>query len=1212
MFSQFIQRTIQFLSGGPYRLLLKRQSDPLNHQIILECHKGRKPLPLDRVIRKFPPVAELEKLLSPRANQNDAFTVPLNALSQVKALLARFAYLDLEIHIASEVSQLEPSAIPEQFEILYFWNLDNECLQRQMWPETDYFGGGWFANQETYWQVEKTTEEDDRWLGREKISGQGILHFLTSISPAWKKKLLPYRSYLSYNTSPAVSFNIVTVLHNTVELQINWHVDARFIRPIATIESHILIFDEIRPGVYPKSLPFGTQYTSSGLNLHDEEIPFFLDNTWPSIQLFTQGAKDTFLKLHRIIQGQTTLKLIAEPRQERGIGRPVIIPTFTCGSLSMPGQDVSALLAKNQTYYRINTGWLPASLIQQAGILPDNHTRSGLDLNPVPLTPLEIIRRQSRLIKLPVEIPVTGLPQADKAVDAAAQHLQFLREWGIPGGIIGTPSHYSTALRKLVASIISDYSPARILVLGSPEALSSLTSLATWKQLITAQFDGGKQDPSFHNKLRGIVFATPKALDRHPALLKTEWELLLLLGADELIKSNRSNLFRQLTACPRLLCLALFQNDLFLQKSVVKEALSQVLGLPAHEAAFLWRYIVRDPQQEPPPLPTPLGNAFPQPTSVPKPSLSFAEYQVGSSQDRGLSIPSRPTQTPTRPATQEPGITIRSISRDEIFVREARKWVNHTEKKSPFAPFQQYWPTYQVLGVEQKRWYFYWRSEVRQKRYPKTDLSYIFLHAYELIHQIGARTQNDGFQQLSLLWINYRRAFPQLDLYLPDWIADYAFVYRCSVAPLKIYSVLASDPGPSIASRHLDLILANYIDQPLTTIPLALLDKLATYELQKSRFYLDGHQELVAKWVPATLDHVNQAYIKQSGRGIFARYHPNRTVSVKRRLFQSALYDGSKDEIVLANVAPYSQHTPLRLFLTRVVKYTENQLRELKNYNGRLRDETLDLETQTLINAYVKRVASSIVPQPSGPKVVIDQVEINRLRQESDELFQLLVLTEESNVATGSADLMRQRTQVFPDQAAIMPVVAVGHTREPERLVEAEPVVVEPLPAPVHPRLELDNALLARASRETEALFEMIHSSEEASEVIVASEGEVVAVSTSGSNEPETEAGTAYQGRDEKSFPANNGLSAEWQGFAYQLADYHYAIIEALLFQRNPLTTIRTIAEARITMPEPLLDEINEIAQETIGDIIILTDASSPVLVEDYIAELKTLLQRTG
>jgi len=62
----------------------------------------------------------------------------------------------------------------------------------------------------------------------------------------------------------------------------------------------------------------------------------------------------------------------------------------------------------------------------------------------------------------------------------------------------------------------------------------------------------------------------------------------------------------------------------------------------------------------------------------------------------------------------------------------------------------QYWPTFKELSDLRRNGISSERSEIRQGRYPQTDLSYIFIYIYELLCLIeisdGKRavTQNQG------------------------------------------------------------------------------------------------------------------------------------------------------------------------------------------------------------------------------------------------------------------------------------------------------------------------------------------------------------------------------------------------------------------------------------------------------------------------------------
>jgi hypothetical protein len=83
---------------------------------------------------------------------------------------------------------------------------------------------------------------------------------------------------------------------------------------------------------------------------------------------------------------------------------------------------------------------------------------------------------------------------------------------------------------------------------------------------------------------------------------------------------------------------------------------------------------------------------------------------------------------------------------------------------------------------------------------------------------------------------------------------------------------------------------------------------------------------------------------------------------------------------------------------------------------------------------------------------------------------------------------------------------------------------------------------------------------------------------------------------------------AEWVAFRRQLADHELAILEAVVGQEDSSTTIRQIADANATMPGALLDSINQIAMDTIGDIIIDAAVDPPVIEDEDIDMVRQLL----
>ncbi len=85
-------------------------------------------------------------------------------------------------------------------------------------------------------------------------------------------------------------------------------------------------------------------------------------------------------------------------------------------------------------------------------------------------------------------------------------------------------------------------------------------------------------------------------------------------------------------------------------------------------------------------------------------------------------------------------------------------------------------------------------------------------------------------------------------------------------------------------------------------------------------------------------------------------------------------------------------------------------------------------------------------------------------------------------------------------------------------------------------------------------------------------------------------------------------LSREWQDFACRLTDIEIEILQAIAEQNNPNALLKEISQAEITMPELLIDGINELSLATINDLIIQPGSNPPIIAEtEYIQNLRKL-----
>lgn len=88
-------------------------------------------------------------------------------------------------------------------------------------------------------------------------------------------------------------------------------------------------------------------------------------------------------------------------------------------------------------------------------------------------------------------------------------------------------------------------------------------------------------------------------------------------------------------------------------------------------------------------------------------------------------------------------------------------------------------------------------------------------------------------------------------------------------------------------------------------------------------------------------------------------------------------------------------------------------------------------------------------------------------------------------------------------------------------------------------------------------------------------------------------------------------LSQEWTDLMVQLPEYELQALKVIVEQSHPAAALKHLAEDNLTMPELLIDSINERALETIGDLLIDANAGagSATIVREHLKLVKKLLQ---
>lgn len=461
------------------------------------------------------------------------------------------------------------------------------------------------------------------------------------------------------------------------------------------------------------------------------------------------------------------------------------------------------------------------------------------------------------------------------------------------------------------------------------------------------------------------------------------------------------------------------------------------------------------------------------------------------------------------------------LSSEKRFVEEAKQWVAMEGDVCPWVPFMSYWPTYGVMNEAQRKWYMFWRKEVRQGRYPDTDLSYLFVHIYELINGIGWQNPQDGYDQLKQLWVNYRERLPQLNIYMQEWMVDYVLVHQMEVS-LSEVMVLS---GGYLPAEMLDRELQRILQEKVSDISLNMLQRYYDYDITLSKFYRDGGKEVMEQYIPRVMALVDSYLERTRQVGLLPECNPNDERTMERILFRKAVYD---DSICGRSVAfrymPIGEQADFVQMVTRIYRCTENKLRERLGFRGRLRGQTLEPELANLIERYLdKAYATEQAEAMEQPVIRIDTEKLASLQQESEYVRLALTIEDDST---------------FEDKDVNSTTIEINLASLPEDSKEPVPFV--------------DDTASSEAS------------------------GKSVLLQWDESAEAD--------------------LDEEWLLFAKELSPQQVQTIHVLL-GASPDTELMRLAEQYGTMPTLLLDEINDVAMETIGDLLIDGDR----IVPDYI-----------
>ena len=652
---------------------------------------------------------------------------------------------------------------------------------------------------------------------------------------------------------------------------------------------------------------------------------------------------------------------------------------------------------------------------------------------------------------------------------------------------------------------------------------------------------------------------------------------------------------------------------------------------------------------------------------------------------RGVPIPKRitPPQTQKTGSQRTSGstrqqtaptsrVSVSYSSPRSSFVAQARKYVSRKEPQAAPVPFMQYWPTYDAMSAAQQRWYFYWRSQLRQGYALPTDLSYLFVYVYEVLNGIGFASTESAFKRLISFWKHYRVLQPKLDNYLVDWLADFVVVYKLPTTPLKWYGVALEEGA---FSGDIDLSIEAWLTRSADfhRLPDNLLYKLAGYAPTRSKFFqAHGDEYQLEEAYKIGLQAVEQAQ-RDQGTSLFKSYRPARARVIQREPFAGALHDLPPQTITLGEVHPWMGSEDLSAALTSIIKYTENIKRVQANFGSQLRGINLPKEWEVVLDK------TFAIPEPRR-EITIDMGKVAQLQQESGEIRERLLVddkpispieqkaTDKPTVSATAEPAQRKitidmdkvtrlqresedvRARLLTDEQSLSSGNETPESLSPDHTGDRAGSGTQPgytqRPADASAGLLTDlpqvAEVMGKAGQTASRLLRFLkdHEWEAAPGDIPREvfEGSFLNVAVDAINEKarqvlndalifeeEGRLIVADDFRDEVEFILNHPdyaettrpassesyseLTEDWAAFAQKLQPHHWEALAALIGGVEVEVRLTAIARSAYTTSHQLVDEINEFALDSIGDIVVDTEPDLPQIEEEDVEGIHALLE---
>jgi len=328
-----------------------------------------------------------------------------------------------------------------------------------------------------------------------------------------------------------------------------------------------------------------------------------------------------------------------------------------------------------------------------------------------------------------------------------------------------------------------------------------------------------------------------------------------------------------------------------------------------------------------------------------------------------------------------------------IFYKQGIFMKDFTDDFSEIAQFSQYFPYYQLMGYEQLRTYFTWRTEVRKGNVADISLSYVFLYIYELLSNIGVKDPQEGLDQLMSFWRAFGVYNKSIDRYVLRWLKDYHIYYEL---PHSFKEFLEANSLEEYYPKMTD-----------TEDNFDLLCSIAKYDIRKSTYFTEDKVQLIKDCFYFVINRLKQKF-RDSGISFEESIFQATKKMTEWKPFKDALFYPwmkqadrrivlSENEIYICSSNKWAFSKVItsesgRQLIGYIMKQMEAALRKATKYKFKLsanintvahealtKLKEADLSLEVMINNSVEE----FYKEATKTVVIVDKAALSRIKEEA-------------------------------------------------------------------------------------------------------------------------------------------------------------------------------------------------------------------------------------